>query len=128
MRKTFILFSVLAVMASCANNSKDSSKDSAGGKNNEAATSEDPKVQKGLELVAKNGCFACHKVDESYTGPAYTAVADRYRNKPEMVDTLAQKIIKGGYGNWGNIPMIAHPSVSQEDARTMVEYVLSLKK
>src|SRR3982750_1731552 len=126
MNKILVLISFLFVLAGCGNNSGDS-KDKAGD-NNSAAASDDPKAQKGLELVAKSDCFTCHKVAESYTGPAYMAVSERYHNKPEMIDTLAAKIIKGGSGNWGTVPMIAHPSISQEDARSMVEYILSLKK
>jgi cytochrome c len=128
MRRSFILFSFLACMAACNNSgsSANNSKDSSSAKTETAST--DPKVEKGLNLVAKSDCFTCHKVDESYTGPAYTAVAARYAGKEGVVDSLAQKIIKGGYGNWGAVPMIPHPSISQEDAKSMVEYVLSLKK
>jgi cytochrome c len=87
----------------------------------------DPEVQKGLELVANDDCLGCHQIKDEFTGPAYTAIADRYRNKPEMADTLIQKIIKGGEGNWGTIPMAAHPHINEEQARLMVKYILSLK-
>ena len=88
----------------------------------------DPIVQKGLQAVAKSDCLTCHKVEEKFTGPAYAAVAARYPNNQQVIDSLAGKIIKGGSGNWGTIPMTPHPSVSEEDARLMVQYVLSLKK
>jgi cytochrome c len=129
MRKSFVLFSFLVCIAACNNSggSGGNSKDSSNAKS-ETAAPVDPKAEKGLALVAKSDCFTCHKVDEPSTGPAYTAVAARYAGKEGAVDTLAQKIIKGGYGNWGAVPMVGHPTISEEDARSMVEYVLSLKK
>lgn len=95
----------------------------------EATTNEDnPDYTKGLELVAKSDCFTCHKVNEAAVGPAYKAVAERYTSSPEVIDTLANKVIKGGSGNWGQIPMTPHPQLSKEDAVAMVKYVLALKK
>ena len=38
----------------------------------------------------------------------------------------AGKIMKGGSGVWGEIPMTAHPDLSQADAEKMAMYVLSL--
>ena len=85
-------------------------------------------TQKGLELVAKSDCFTCHKVNETAVGPAYQLVADKYENNEAVIDSLAQKIIKGGSGNWGQVPMTPHPQVSVDDAKAMVKYVLALKK
>ncbi|HWJ89888.1 MAG TPA: c-type cytochrome [Flavisolibacter sp.] len=129
MRRSFVLFSFLACIAACnsSGSSSNNTKDSSNAKT-ETSASTDPQVEKGLNLVAKSDCFTCHKVDEASTGPAYTAVAERYAGKEGAVDTLAQKIIKGGAGNWGAVPMIGHPSISEEDAKSMVHYVLSLKK
>jgi cytochrome c len=128
MNKTLVLISFLFVLASCGNQTTDTATATSKDNNKESTTSDDPEVQKGLELVAKSDCFTCHKVEENYTGPAYSAVAERYKDKPQVIDTLVQKVIKGGAGNWGQVPMIAHPSISPEDARSMVKYVLSLKK
>jgi cytochrome c len=55
-------------------------------------------------------------------------VAEKYPNTAENVSMLAGKVIKGGSGNWGTVPMTAHPAISPEDAATMVKYVLMLKK
>ena len=60
-------------------------------------------------------------------GPAYADVAKKYENNAKNVKMLAEKIIAGGQGNWGEIPMAAHPNVSQEDAEAMVKYILSIK-
>ena len=91
--------------------------------------SQDPVYKKGLGLVAKSDCLTCHKIDEKLVGPTYRSVAEKYAGAPnDVITALAQKIIKGGVGNWGNVPMLAHPSLSQDDAETMVRYILLLKK
>ncbi|MDN3659115.1 c-type cytochrome [Ferruginibacter paludis] len=86
-----------------------------------------PDFVKGLELVNNNDCKTCHKVDEKLIGPAFRDVANKYPNNPSTLDTLAHKIIKGGQGNWGSIPMAAHDKLSVEDATAMAKYVLLLK-
>lgn len=93
-----------------------------------SSLSDNPDYQKGLELVGKSDCLTCHKANEKNIGPAYKDVAAKYENTEENVKMLAEKIIKGGSGNWGAIPMTPHPTVSQEDAEAMVKYVLLLKK
>lgn len=91
--------------------------------------SKDPVYKKGLGLIAKSDCLTCHKVDEKLVGPSYREVAEKYAGAPnDVVTALAEKIIKGGVGNWGNVPMLPHPAISQEDAETMVRYILLLKK
>lgn len=83
--------------------------------------------EKGLALVASSDCLTCHKLKEKLIGPAYKDVADRYTAHPDTLNKLAAKIIKGGVGNWGPIPMTPHPDVSKEDAVQMVKYVLSIE-
>lgn len=80
----------------------------------------------GAQLIENYNCFACHKVDEASVGPKYMDVADRYEPSADVVNFLAAKIINGGSGNWGEREMAANPSVSQEEAETMVKYILSL--
>lgn len=87
-----------------------------------------PDYQKGLTLVGGSDCLTCHKVNEKNIGPAYKDVAAKYENTEDNVKMLAAKIIKGGSGNWGAIPMTPHPQVKEEDAEAMVKYVLLLKK
>ncbi len=78
--------------------------------------------------MAASDCFTCHKIDSKVIGPAYNDVAAKYPATEANIDTLANKIIKGGSGVWGTTPMSGHPAVSVEDAKTMVKYILSLKK
>ena len=129
MKKLFIIlsFSGFGLFISCG--SKNNNPETEARKDEAKETiPENPDYEKGLALVAKSDCFTCHKVSEAATGPAYQAVADRYAPTPEVIDTLAQKVITGGSGKWGTIPMTPHPQISKEDATTMVKYVLALKK
>lgn len=127
MKKTIFLFSLIAIIASCGNNAENKASETKTG-TEATATKEDPEVEKGLNLIAKSDCLTCHQVETKATGPAYTAVAEKYPKNDEVLDSLSDKIIKGGSGNWGTIPMIAHPTLSKDDAKAMVTYILSLKK
>lgn len=127
MKKTMILLAAMAAIASCGSNETKPAASTA----TETKTtdlSSNPDYQKGLALVLKSDCLGCHKVSETLVGPAYTEVAKRYAGKPGVVDTLAQKIIKGGSGNWGTVPMAPHSQISQDDAIAMAKYVLSLNQ
>lgn len=79
----------------------------------------------GAQLIAKSDCLSCHKEHEKFVGPSYAAVAQKY--KTADIDKLADKIIKGGAGSFGDIPMTAHPSLSDAYAREMVKYILTVK-
>ncbi|MFY7978672.1 MAG: c-type cytochrome [Sediminibacterium sp.] len=94
----------------------------------ETKLSDNPDYTKGLALIAGSDCLTCHKVAEKSIGPAYQDVAAKYENTDDNIEMLAGKIIKGGSGNWGAIPMTAHANLSQEDAEAMVKYILLLKK
>jgi cytochrome c len=114
-------------IVACGNNSGENSNE----QNNAESTSqqaEDPEAVKGLELMAGSDCFTCHKVSETLTGPSYEAIAAKYPNTEETIDTLTQRITKGSHGIWGDIPMTAHNDLSKEDARAMVKYIMSFKK
>ena len=88
----------------------------------------DPEIAKGLDLVAKSDCFTCHKLTEKAIGPAYADIAAKYMGNQTAIDSLPGKIIKGGAGIWGTVPMTPHPTIPQEDAKAMVTYVMSIKK
>ena len=80
----------------------------------------------GKTLIDGSDCLACHKEKETSIGPSYRAIAERYAEDKEAVGLLANKIINGGGGNWGEVPMAAHPGISETEARQMAEYILSL--
>lgn len=89
----------------------------------------DADYQAGLKLTGTHNCITCHRPIEAFTGPSYADIAEKYKSDPaKNVPMLAEKIIKGGSGNWGTSPMIPHPDISQQDAETMVKYIFQIKK
>ena len=80
----------------------------------------------GKRLIDLSDCKACHAIDKKSIGPAYIDVAKKYRRGQTAINQLAEKVIKGGGGVWGEQAMAAHPQVSLSDARDMVDYILSL--
>jgi cytochrome c len=89
---------------------------------------DDPIYIKGIEKVKGSDCTSCHMVERKIVGPSYADVAAKYESTEENITMLAQKVIAGGVGVWGEVPMPAHPGLSEEDAKDMVRYVLLLKK
>lgn len=80
----------------------------------------------GLALMRRSTCFSCHATSSGGGGPAYVQVARKYAGDPEAVTRLAQKVVAGGAGAWGEKAMPAHPQHSVEQAEKMVEWVLGL--
>ena len=80
------------------------------------------------QLAKEKNCLACHAIDSKLVGPAYKEVAAKYKGDKSAEDKLAQKVMKGGSGVWGQIPMPANPQVSAAEAKTLVKWVLSLKE
>ena len=81
---------------------------------------------KGKMLIDNSDCLSCHKIEESSIGPSYREVAKKYKNDPKSYPLLASRIVKGSVGIWGEHAMAAHPDISQQDAATIVEYIMSL--
>ena len=79
------------------------------------------------ELAQKKNCMACHAVDKKLVGPSYKEVATKYAGQKDAVDKLAQKVIKGGAGVWGPVPMPANAQVNDAEAKQLVQWVMTLK-
>ena len=80
------------------------------------------------EALAKSkNCMACHAVDKKVVGPAYKDVAKKYAGQKDAVDKLAAKVIKGGSGVWGPVPMPANAQVNDADAKKLVAWILAMK-
>jgi len=79
------------------------------------------------QLAQQKTCMACHAVDRKIVGPSYKDVAAKYAGQAGAADQLAEKIIKGGVGVWGAVPMPANPKVSPAEAKQLATWVLSLK-
>jgi cytochrome c len=130
---TYLLGCLTFVLASCGGG--DSTKTESATTNTETTASTGESggessgaVHKGKQLIEKSDCLGCHNETTKVVGPSYVDVAEKYPMSELNVDELADKIIRGGAGVWGDVPMTPHPNLSKEDAKEMVNYILSLKK
>jgi len=135
MKKLFVILSCSLLAVACGSSgdsSKTATKDSAAapaaGSSTVSAADE-----KGLELIGASDCTTCHRLSAATqgvsTGPAYSEVAAKYAPAADTtVNRLVQKIITGGTGVWGSVPMTPHAQLPEADVREMVKYILSLKK
>jgi cytochrome c len=80
-----------------------------------------------LALATSKNCMACHAVDKKVLGPSYKDVAAKYAGQKDAADKLAVKIMKGGSGVWGAIPMPANPQVNEAEAKKLAAWVLTVK-
>lgn len=79
------------------------------------------------DLAKAKNCVACHAIDKKVVGPGYKDVAAKYAGQKDAEDGLVQKVLKGGAGVWGPVPMPPNPQVSDAEARTLVKWILSQK-
>jgi cytochrome c len=129
MKKT-ILFLLISsgVIVACNSGGSSSKTDSA------AAAPATPAAadSKGLEMIGASDCTTCHRLHKEAAGasigPSYSEVAAKYSPAADTtVDRLVHKIITGGNGVWGTVPMTPHPALAPADVKEMVTYILSLK-
>ena len=78
-------------------------------------------------LATSKNCMACHTVDKKVVGPSYKDVAAKYAKQKDAADMLAQKILKGGSGVWGPVPMPANAQVSPAESQKLASWILTLK-
>jgi cytochrome c len=79
----------------------------------------------GASLVQSSRCYACHNLTEPLLGPPYRTIAARYAaNRDLMTEVLARKIVLGGGGNWGVVPMVPNEHVTAADANTIARWIL----
>lgn len=134
MKKLFVLILVIGfatcTMTSCGGKKEETKKEDDGYNDYETADSATPSsddlIKQGQTLVDASDCKTCHHPTNKIVGPSHTDVAKKYEFTKANVALLAGKIMKGGSGVWGEIPMTAHPDLSQADAEKMAMYVLSL--
>lgn len=80
-----------------------------------------------LQLATAKNCMACHAVDKKLVGPSYKDVAAKYAGQKDAADKLAAKIIKGGSGVWGPVPMPANAQVNPDEAKKLASWILTTK-
>ena len=127
MRKIVLLSVFSLALASCG--SKTETKKEDFGTPESSSSAEIPVVDvigQGESLMKASDCKTCHHLTNKLIGPSHTDVAKKYEFTAANVTYLAGKIISGGTGVWGQIPMTAHSDISQVDAEKMARYVLSL--
>jgi len=86
-----------------------------------------PAAHANPELARQKICLGCHAVDRKLVGPAFKDVAARYAGQKDAAAKLADKIVNGGSGVWGAVPMPANPKVSSDEARQLATWVLSIR-
>lgn len=94
-----------------------------------ANSTPEAKAAAAERMMRDSNCFSCHMIDHKFIGPAFAAVARRYakERRSVIVPKLVEKVRAGGSGDWGHIPMVAHPKLNKAKITQMVEWVLSLK-
>ena len=126
-RKLFTLSSltfIIALAVACGGNSDSSTTQTT------TTTATTPKVEAmkpGEKLINTADCIGCHNKTQKIIGPSYVDIAAKYEATDKNIELLAGKIINGGKGVWGDIAMTPHASMSKDDAKEMVKYILSLK-
>lgn len=81
-----------------------------------------------MALATSKNCMACHAVDKKLVGPSYKDIATKYAGQADAVDKLAGKVVKGGSGAWGPVPMPANAQVNDADAKKLVAWILAGSK
>lgn len=82
-----------------------------------------------LQLAQRKGCLACHAVDQHKVGPAWAAVAARFRANPQAPEILQNAILNGEQGTWGVLPMPAYAPdgyITPRQARELARWILTL--
>jgi len=126
MKKNLVLFAIVFFAFGCGESNDKESKSKTESSTPVEDITKNPVYTKGVELISKSGCLACHKVSEKLVGPSYESVAEKYSEKD--IDYLVEKIMKGGKGVWGEVPMTPNPQLKEEDAKQIIQYILLLKK
>ncbi|MDP4214407.1 MAG: c-type cytochrome [Bacteroidota bacterium] len=131
--KKAILFLLVGSAAILACNSSSSSAKTDSAATAPATPAVSDASEKGLELIGASDCTTCHRLHKEAAGatigPAYSDVAAKYAPAADStVDRIVAKIISGGSGVWGTVPMTPHPALSPADVKIMVTYILTLKK
>ena len=82
---------------------------------------------RGRYLIEKSDCFTCHEIDQPMVGPSFQQIAARYANQKESVYQLIRKVREGGKGVWGSNIMNPHPALTENDVKTIIDYIFTLK-
>lgn len=124
--KNLIYLFFIVFLASCGGKKETAQKEDFASADDKPKSSTATQIAEGDALVKGSDCKTCHHATNKIIGPSHTDVAKKYEFTEANVKLIAKKIIEGGQGVWGEIPMTAHVGITQEDAEKMARYVLSL--
>ena len=142
MKKRLLIFGVCSVFLACNSSDKSAVADDTTTEKSRGAGGQQLSVdtmvnhieaisfagsEEGKQLISKSDCLGCHKLNEKLVGPSFADVAKKYEANDANLNLLASKVVNGGAGAWGEVPMSPHPAITQKDAKEMVKYILSLK-
>lgn len=83
-------------------------------------------------LARQNNCFKCHGTDKEKDGPAYRAIAEKYRGKPDAQARLIQHLSSGEKAKFPDGHEEEHkivqttPAKDAEQIKNLVDWILSL--
>jgi cytochrome c len=92
-----------------------------------AAALATPQAHANQALATAKNCMSCHTVDKKLIGPAFKDIAAKYATDKTAAAKLVTKVMQGGAGVWGTMPMPANPQVSEAEAKQLVTWVLAQK-
>lgn len=127
----FLLFSVALI--ACGENKESKETATAGSETSapksmlEQSAADSPEGIALKNLMNQSNCGSCHQIDAKSIGPSYVEVAEKYDNNEETIAYLAEKIMKGGSGVWGEVPMTEHPDLTQAEAESLAKDIMALK-
>jgi cytochrome c len=124
--KKIICLIAIVVLASCGGKKENVQTEEYASEADKPKASSAAQIAEGEALIKASDCKTCHHATNKIIGPAHLDVAKKYEFTEASVKLLAGKIINGGQGVWGEIPMTAHVGMTQTDAEKMARYVLSL--
>ena len=123
---SLIVFAILACTPALIFGQSTQKKGPTVGKTTSKTIATATQIKEGKGLLTKSDCIACHTTDVKLIGPAYIDIAKKYPSNEVNYNLLASKIIKGGSGVWGQIPMSPHAAITTAEAKKIVKYILSL--
>jgi cytochrome c len=122
-----IFVGMCVLLFSCSENNK-AAENKTDAQPTENKLANNPDYHRGTELFYKNDCGTCHANNVKLSGPSYAEITAKYNADTAMIPMLADRIIKGGKGVWGEAIMTPHPNLSKEDAVALVKYIYLIKE
>lgn len=80
-----------------------------------------------MDIAKKSGCMGCHALDKDIVGPAWQAVAAKYKGQADAREVILNSILHGSKGKWGKKVHMQASKLSKEEAGAMADYILGLK-